>query len=51
MVPALDMIFGTYYLPKHMPAEYGVQDPIAADMAGQLIGPFAPKSSPAPLPR
>jgi sterol desaturase/sphingolipid hydroxylase (fatty acid hydroxylase superfamily) len=51
MAPFLDMIFGTYYLPKHLPAEYGVQDPVAADMAGQLIGPFAPRPKPAPLPR
>jgi sterol desaturase/sphingolipid hydroxylase (fatty acid hydroxylase superfamily) len=51
MLPGLDMIFGTYYLPKQLPAEYGVREPVSADIAGQLIEPFAPRPRPAPLPR
>ena len=42
LLPGFDVLFGTYYLPREMPAEYGVRDPIAADMAGQLIEPFGP---------
>ena len=40
LVPALDMVFGTYYLPKDLPAEYGIVDPMPADMMRQLWVPF-----------
>jgi len=42
LLPGLDLAFGTYYLPRRLPAEYGVRDPIASDMASQLIEPFGP---------
>jgi len=47
LLPFMDLAFGTYYLPRHLPAEYGVRDPIATDMAGQLIEPFGPRPAPA----
>lgn len=50
LLPCMDLIFGTYYLPTHLPADYGVRDPIAADMAGQLLDPFGPPKR-APVPR
>ena len=40
LLPFVDLLFGTYYLPKHLPADYGVDRPIAAGMAPQLIEPF-----------
>lgn len=51
MLPGLDLIFGTYYLPRQLPADYGVLHPIAPDMAGQLIEPFGLHSNRAQLPR
>ncbi len=41
MVPMIDRIFGTFYLPRHWPAEYGTDTPMAATLSGQLLDPFA----------
>lgn len=41
MVPLIDRIFGTYYLPRHWPAEYGTDTPMPSTFAGQLFEPFA----------
>jgi sterol desaturase/sphingolipid hydroxylase (fatty acid hydroxylase superfamily) len=41
MVPVMDRIFGTFYLPKHWPAEYGTDTPVAPSLTGQLFDPFA----------
>ena len=46
MVPLIDRVFGTYYLPKHWPAEYGTDTPIPATLTGQLLEPFAPRPTP-----
>lgn len=51
ILPCMDLIFGTYYLPKQLPDDYGVEHLIAPGMAGQLIEPFGPRPKPAPLPR
>lgn len=42
MLPFLDRIFGTHYLPPSWPAEYGTDTPVAHELGGQLAGPFAP---------
>lgn len=41
MVPALDLVFGTYHLPGRLPGDYGIETPLPTDMAGQLLEPFA----------
>ena len=42
MLPWVDKCFGTFYLPKKQwPAKYGIDTPMAADMVGQLLHPFA----------
>jgi sterol desaturase/sphingolipid hydroxylase (fatty acid hydroxylase superfamily) len=41
MFPWVDRLFGSLHLPRdRQPAAYGTDSPVAADMAGQLIGPF-----------
>lgn len=40
MLPWLDRLFGTYYLPRHWPAEYGCDTPVAPGLAGQLLDPL-----------
>lgn len=42
MVPFIDRVFGTFYLPKHWPAEYGIDAPMPSSLTGQLLEPFAP---------
>jgi sterol desaturase/sphingolipid hydroxylase (fatty acid hydroxylase superfamily) len=46
MLPVMDRIFGTFYLPKDWPAAYGVDSPAPQSLAGQLLEPFAPGSKP-----
>ena len=44
MLPILDRLFGTLYLPRQWPSDYGIATPLPATLAGQLIGPLrAPK--------
>ncbi len=41
MLPVFDRIFGTYHVPaKRWPAEYGIDAPVAAGLAGQLMQPL-----------
>jgi len=40
MVPALDKLFGTWYLPKKWPGAYGIGTPIAAGLQTQLLEPL-----------
>ncbi len=41
MLPMMDRIFGTYYLPKSAwPEAYGVDTPVPANLPGQFIWPF-----------
>jgi sterol desaturase/sphingolipid hydroxylase (fatty acid hydroxylase superfamily) len=42
MLPWLDRIFGTHYLPKTWPERYGIAEPTAHSLAGQLIQPLTP---------
>lgn len=43
MLPWLDRIFGTFYLPRRdWPAEYGIAAPMPSGLGGQLIRPLIP---------
>ncbi|MFT3802660.1 MAG: sterol desaturase family protein [Burkholderiaceae bacterium] len=42
MLPFVDRLFGTFYLPKHWPAAYGTRTPVPETLLGQLLDPFAP---------
>ena len=43
MLPWIDRIFGTYYLPRNeMPSSYGIESKIPASMGGQLVYPLMP---------
>jgi sterol desaturase/sphingolipid hydroxylase (fatty acid hydroxylase superfamily) len=48
MVPVMDRIFGTRYLPRHWPAAYGTDTPMPSDVVGQILEPFAPAPKPTP---
>jgi sterol desaturase/sphingolipid hydroxylase (fatty acid hydroxylase superfamily) len=40
MLPMMDRLFGTLYLPKAWPAEYGTDTKVPGSVAGQLVMPF-----------
>jgi sterol desaturase/sphingolipid hydroxylase (fatty acid hydroxylase superfamily) len=41
LLPWIDTLFGTLYLPKHkQPDRYGIDEPLAPDIFGQLVHPF-----------
>jgi len=42
MLPVMDRIFGSFYLPKSWPAAYGTATPVPAGLLNQLLDPFAP---------
>jgi sterol desaturase/sphingolipid hydroxylase (fatty acid hydroxylase superfamily) len=43
MLPVMDKIFGTWYMPKkEWPTKYGVDGTMAPGLAGQLVQPFEP---------
>jgi sterol desaturase/sphingolipid hydroxylase (fatty acid hydroxylase superfamily) len=45
MLPVLDRLFGTHYLPKEQwPACYGIHESMPASMAEQLVDPFLERS-------
>lgn len=39
-LPVIDRIFGTYYLPREWPAEYGTDTDVGASVPAQLLRPF-----------
>lgn len=44
MLPFMDKLFGTWYLPKKQwPGKYGIDAPLPAGLAGQLLHPFMPQ--------
>jgi len=44
MLPVLDKLFGTWYMPKRQwPGSYGIDTPMAAGLAGQLLQPLLPE--------
>ncbi len=40
MLPWVDRLFGTYYLPGHLPASYGIEAKLPSGLAGQMMYPF-----------
>lgn len=46
MLPLLDRVFGSYYLPTAWPKEYGVQADLPESLAGQILFPFQSKRTP-----
>lgn len=48
MFPWLDRIFGSHYLPNSWPPQYGVPEPMAPTLVGQLVQPFIEPASAAP---
>ena len=40
MLPFVDRLFGTWYVPSEWPADYGTDHPVAGDLRGQLIEPL-----------
>lgn len=47
--PWIDRLFGSFYLPAHWPDAYGIPQPLAPTLSGQLLAPFA-RSEPARAP-
>ena len=47
-LPVLDRLFGSHYLPRHWPAEYGTDTPQARTLGGQLLDPLLPAKKTAP---
>ena len=53
MLPFIDRLFGTFYLPKAWPKDYGTSTPVPETMIGQLLEPLAPTGAarvPSPAP-
>jgi sterol desaturase/sphingolipid hydroxylase (fatty acid hydroxylase superfamily) len=46
MLPCMDWIFGTYYLPREWPSAYGTETPLPASLGGQLLYPLIPPQTP-----
>jgi sterol desaturase/sphingolipid hydroxylase (fatty acid hydroxylase superfamily) len=42
MLPFMDRVFGTFYLPREWPAEYGTATVVPDTLADQLLAPFMP---------
>jgi sterol desaturase/sphingolipid hydroxylase (fatty acid hydroxylase superfamily) len=42
-LPVLDRLFGTHYLPRHWPAQYGTDTRVADTLAGQMLDPLLGK--------
>ena len=40
MLPVMDRVFGTYYLPRQWPDAYGTETPMPPSLGGQLIAPW-----------
>jgi sterol desaturase/sphingolipid hydroxylase (fatty acid hydroxylase superfamily) len=47
MLPFVDRVFGTFYLPRHWPEEYGASTYMPETFTGQMLEPFAPTLRPA----
>ena len=47
MLPVMDRVFGTFYLPKAWPSDYGASTPVSNTMVGQMLDPFARMPPPA----
>ncbi len=40
MIPWVDKLFGTYYLPRQWPGKYGINEKISSSITEQLLQPF-----------
>jgi len=40
MLPWIDRLFGTHYLPRHLPGRYGISDEIPAQLHSQIFEPL-----------
>ncbi|MCA9322254.1 MAG: sterol desaturase family protein [Planctomycetes bacterium] len=43
--PLMDLLFGTYHDPRHMPEHYGLDEPISHNYVAQIIDPLLPRGS------
>ena len=41
----MDILFGTYHDPGHMPARYGIRDDVSHNYIAQMVEPLIPKRS------
>lgn len=48
MLPLLDRVFGSYYLPPHWPAEVGIEATTPPKLGSQLLEPLLPAKKTAP---
>jgi sterol desaturase/sphingolipid hydroxylase (fatty acid hydroxylase superfamily) len=49
MLPIMDKVFGTWYMPKReWPRRYGIDAPVADSLAGQLMQPLLPQGEKTP---
>lgn len=46
MLPVMDRVFGTLYLPATWPVDYGTDTPMPTALPAQLLAPFRPAASP-----
>jgi sterol desaturase/sphingolipid hydroxylase (fatty acid hydroxylase superfamily) len=44
MLPIMDILFGSWYMPKQWPPSYGIKTRTAPSLAGQLVQPFLPSA-------
>ena len=44
LAPWLDLLFGTFYCPKHQPTALGTPEPLPRSYLGLLLAPFLPRS-------
>jgi sterol desaturase/sphingolipid hydroxylase (fatty acid hydroxylase superfamily) len=44
MLPVMDWLFGTFYLPATWPAAYGTDTPLPNSVLGQLLEPLSPRA-------
>ena len=50
MLPVMDILFGTLYLPKSWPAAYGVESRLPATVVGQMLYPLRAPAETADMP-
>jgi sterol desaturase/sphingolipid hydroxylase (fatty acid hydroxylase superfamily) len=43
MLPFVDRLFGTFYLPREWPATYGIDAPMSENVLDQFVEPFTPQ--------
>lgn len=49
--PLMDVVFGTYHDPKHMPAKVGISEPFPRNYVAALVEPMLPRALWSRLPR